>query len=178
MARTGLCSRSDVPERQATWIGRRLLGKADVPPQLWRQVGGRDAELSPPPACADQGDQQPPRAEVLQQFIHPPGERSFNYRLIVLHDLSVPERRRAQVLSVMKSDVSQADGRVHTRRQQVTSVWLKNAGKAGKTTVQTVIGCIEWRREIPHTPKTPVRQRGACTEKNESYVASCSSCCG
>ena len=58
---------------------------------------------------------------MLQQFVHPLRERVGNYRLIFVHDLSVPERRRAQVLSLMKCDVTQANERVHTRARQVTS---------------------------------------------------------
>ena len=79
------------------------------------------ANLSPSPGGTDQGGEQPPGAKVLQQFVHPLGERVGNYRLIFVHDLSVPERRRAQVLSLMKCDVTQANERVHTRARQVTS---------------------------------------------------------
>jgi hypothetical protein len=69
---------------------------------------------------------------VLQQLVHPLRKRQFNYRLIFVHDLSVPERRCVQVLSVMKSDVTRANERVHTRRRQVTSVWLKTPERQGK----------------------------------------------
>lgn len=98
---------------------------------------------------------------MLQQFIHPLGERVGNYRLIFVHDLSVPERRRAQVLSLMKMrrDTSERT-RSHALAASHVSM-VENAGKAGNMTVQTVIGCIERWWMIPRTSKTPIRQRGA-----------------
>ncbi|MCC8933557.1 hypothetical protein [Rhizobium sp. 'Codium 1'] len=90
------------------------------------------AKLSPPPAGTDQGGQQSPGAKVLQQFIHPLGERVGNYRLIFVHDLSVPERRRAQVLSLMKMrrDTSERT-RSHALAASHVSM-VENAGKGRK----------------------------------------------
>ncbi|NBB47625.1 hypothetical protein GVN24_05020 [Rhizobium sp. CRIBSB] len=140
-----LSSDAEIPEGKASRSPPLFVfGQTDVSPYLRREV--RDEISGPPlPPCGrNKRSKETPRAETLQKLIHPFRQRIFNYRLIFLHDLSAPERASDQVLSVMKSDVTQATERDQTRRRQVTSIWLKTPEKAGKTTVQTV---IEWCEE-------------------------------
>lgn len=131
-----LSSDPEIPQSETSRsFPNLILRQTDVPTHLRRQMFCQISDLPPPPARADEGGEKLPRAEAFEKIVHPLIQRDFNYGLIFVHDWSVPERASAQVLSKMKSDVIQADERVQTRRRQVTSGWLENAGKAGKMTV-------------------------------------------
>ncbi|MDH4412193.1 MAG: hypothetical protein QE484_02720 [Rhizobium sp.] len=92
---------------------------------MFRQI----ADLPPPPSRADQGRQQLPRAKALKKFVHPLTQRSFNYRLIFVHDLSVPE---TQMRPGPFEDEKRRDAgkRARSHAQAASHVrWWKNAGK-------------------------------------------------
>lgn len=126
-----LASDTEIPEDEASRSPPRLVlfREPDVAPQLGRQMRRQIADLAPPPASPDQSGQQPPGAETREKLIHPLGKRQFNYGLIFVHDLSVPETRmRPGPFDDEKR--RDAGTRTHSYAQAASHVrWWKNAEK-------------------------------------------------